>query len=994
MAWPTVFTGERAGPDRKFWARRIFPFALFLLALAPRLVAINRYITPDELLWVYRSVELREAVRDGRWADTLVAGHPGVTTTWLGAAAISTQLAVDPSIRADYEWLTRLAALLPDNVTAFTKLSGFLTTGRMAVALVNSLSVVLVFFLIRRLWGGQVAALAALLLALDPFTAGLSGLMHVDALSASFATLALLALGLAATWPDTASSRGFLGLMAAAGVATGLAILTKTPAIMLGVVAAAGFGVQYIRLGGPLLSTPRRRLYWGVGVYGLAAGLTALILLPALWAAPATVLSILSGNANRHLDEALRPTFFLGRVAFVHGPLFYPVVLLWRLSPLVIAAAVPFILMLWERRGRPSRSSRSSRPSTGKGTLIPLLLLVVWCLLFVTLITVAAKKFDRYVLPVIPALIILASLAWVLWLRRRGARPWAVWALVAAQAIYLLLFVGYPLAAYNPLVGGPYTAVRVLPVGWGEGISAAGRWVSATQPGAADETAMAGVPPSLAPFFPGQTLVEGFAPASAAGYLIHTLGGTQLATGGSEVQAEGLELLQTIRYGGLDQGWVYRNPAPQPIPQPPPLADPLVFGERMALTAVGTEFANDLAHVTATWQKQPAIPADGRLAIRIAIVDAAGLSWAVQETDLLNAVYFYPPDWDSPSSGVVHTFLELSPATPPDTYGVVVTVLDSATGETLPARSTTGTFLGVEIPVGTVTVPRSPQVVSAARVQIPESSSLSWLDGALQLLGTSVVPGEALAGSRLPLDLFWHAPEGGLPAGLHVRWSLLPNEGGTAAIVATQPLSRLDTIAWRAGETINEKAAVALPPMTPSGPYRLTLDVLDAGGEPIGVGGAVGNLTINNIDREFDLPADLPLTLDTCFGEVLCLHGVDPAERTLSPGQTADLTLIWQATADPGQVYTVFLHVVDAAGNIVIQADHWPGGLPTDILAAGQVITDRVEFDVLALPAGRYDLRLGLYNTASGRRLPITSSAVPADDDALVLSGYFTVTAP
>jgi 4-amino-4-deoxy-L-arabinose transferase-like glycosyltransferase len=955
------------------------------------LVAINRYITPDELLWVYRSVELREAVRDGRWADTLVAGHPGVTTTWLGAAAISAQLAVDPSIRADYEWLTKLAALLPDNVTAFTKLSGFLTTGRVAVALVNSVSIVLIFFLIRRLWGGEVATLAALLLALDPFAAGLSGLMHVDALSASFATLALLTLGLAATRPAAASGRGFLGLMAAAGVATGLAILTKTPTIMLGVVAAAGFGFQYIRLGGSLLSDPRRRLLLGVVVYGLAVGLTALILLPALWAAPATVLSTLSGNANRHLDEALRPTFFLGRVAFVHGPLFYPVVLLWRLSPLVIAAAVPFAWLLWDRR---SRSSGPSRPSTGQSTLIPLLLLAVWCVLFLALITVAAKKFDRYVLPVIPALIILASLAWVLWLRRRGARLWVVWALVAVQAIYLLLFVGYPLAAYNPLVGGPYTAVRVLPAGWGEGISAAGRWVSATQPGAADETAMAGVPPSLAPFFPGQTLVEGFVPASAAGYLVHTLGGTQLAAAGAEAQVEGLELLQTIRYGGLDQAWVYRNPAPQPIPQPPPLSDPIVFGEQMALTAAGTEYANDLVHLAVTWQKQPAMSADGRLTIRIAIVDAAGLPWAAQETDLLNDVAFYPPDWEGDASGVVHTFLELSPATPPDTYDVVVTVLDSATGETLPARSTGGAFLGVEIPVGTVTVPRSPQVVSAARVQIAESSSLNWLDGALQLLGTSAVPDEALAGSRLPLDLFWHAPDGGLPAGLHIRWSLLPAEGGTAEVVATQPLSRLDTAAWRPGETINEKAAVALPPLTPPGAYRLMLDVLDARGELIDGGGALGTLTINNIDREFNLPADLPLSPDTCFGEVLCLRGVDPAERMLAPGQTADLTLIWQATSDPKQVYTVFLHVVDAAGNIVIQADHWPGGLPTDILAAGQVITDRVPFDVPVLPAGRYDLRLGLYATASGLRLPVTSSAVPADDDALVLPGYFTVTVP
>ena len=71
---------------------------LFISALLPRLCSIDRYITPDELNWVYRSVQFREALLDGRWGDTLNAGHPGVTTTWLGALGISTQLAIRPGM--------------------------------------------------------------------------------------------------------------------------------------------------------------------------------------------------------------------------------------------------------------------------------------------------------------------------------------------------------------------------------------------------------------------------------------------------------------------------------------------------------------------------------------------------------------------------------------------------------------------------------------------------------------------------------------------------------------------------------------------------------------------------------------------------------------------------------------------------------------------------------------------------------------------------------
>ena len=58
----------------------------------PRLVAIGRYVTPDEPTWVYRSIQFREALLAGDWAGTLVAGHPGVITTWLGAIGASVHI--------------------------------------------------------------------------------------------------------------------------------------------------------------------------------------------------------------------------------------------------------------------------------------------------------------------------------------------------------------------------------------------------------------------------------------------------------------------------------------------------------------------------------------------------------------------------------------------------------------------------------------------------------------------------------------------------------------------------------------------------------------------------------------------------------------------------------------------------------------------------------------------------------------------------------------
>ena len=169
---------------------------IFFAAFLPRLAAVGRYITPDELIWVYRSINFREAIIDGRWADTLLAGHPGVITMWLGTIGTSLQLLLNPADREVYQWITQLAWLTPDNMAAFQRLSAFLTSGRIAVAIVSSLGIVLIYWLARRLTDDILAVLLVVFLLLDPFLAGLSGLLHVDGLVTTFVTLSLLSLAL------------------------------------------------------------------------------------------------------------------------------------------------------------------------------------------------------------------------------------------------------------------------------------------------------------------------------------------------------------------------------------------------------------------------------------------------------------------------------------------------------------------------------------------------------------------------------------------------------------------------------------------------------------------------------------------------------------------------------------------------------------------------------------------------------------------------------
>ena len=79
---------------------RWLALCFFMLACLFRLAALNRYITPDELAWVYRSIRLRQALLSGAWADTLQTGHPGVVTMWLGMMGIQLQLWLSPALSA------------------------------------------------------------------------------------------------------------------------------------------------------------------------------------------------------------------------------------------------------------------------------------------------------------------------------------------------------------------------------------------------------------------------------------------------------------------------------------------------------------------------------------------------------------------------------------------------------------------------------------------------------------------------------------------------------------------------------------------------------------------------------------------------------------------------------------------------------------------------------------------------------------------------------
>jgi hypothetical protein len=114
---------------------------------------------------------------------------------------------------------------------------------------------------------------------------------------------------------------------------------------------------------------------------------------------------------------------------------------------------------------------------------------------------------------------------------------------------------------------------------------------------------------------------------------------------------------------------------------------------------------------------------------------------------------------------------------------------------------------------------------------------------------------------------------------------------------------------------------------------------------------------------------------DDLFGDRLLLKGHTPLEAVAAPGSAFNLQLWWQARSPVGTDYTVFVHLLNAAGDVVAQTDGVPvgGRYPTSAWEPGeQIIDSRLIALPADLPGGGYRLIVGIYDPLDGSRLRLT----------------------
>lgn len=174
--------------DEKAWRREVwrnglllvFFVFLMLVTFLPRVLSLSAHWSSDESTWIMRSHRFFSALETRRFTETLITHHPGVTTTWLGGAAMWE--AYGRKSLANMSVLSMLDFFTPT----------LLAQMRFPIAYLTGVIVLLVGVILYRLFNALLAAVGVLFLAFEPFLLAESRRLHTDALTSEFLFLTIL----------------------------------------------------------------------------------------------------------------------------------------------------------------------------------------------------------------------------------------------------------------------------------------------------------------------------------------------------------------------------------------------------------------------------------------------------------------------------------------------------------------------------------------------------------------------------------------------------------------------------------------------------------------------------------------------------------------------------------------------------------------------------------------------------------------------------------
>jgi hypothetical protein len=417
---------------------------------------------------------------------------------------------------------------------------------------------------------------------------------------------------------------------------------------------------------------------------------------------------------------------------------------------------------------------------------------------------------------------------------------------------------------------------------------------------------------------------------------------------------------------------------------------PANFDQRLTLLAasVGTnpiEAGRGIIPVNLTWRKEKNLGSEYLVSLRLA--DTGGRTWAIRDSNP-QAEQSHFTDL-TPGDTLIDRHGLLVPAgTPPGQYRLLLSLRRHSDAHPLDLLDNDNQPLGAELLLANIEVvdPSHPVDPHALPVQFITDASF---DNIANLIGYSLGYGPFKSGETMPLTLFWQSladQPGPLTVSIQLK-----DKMGQPVVIHEQPPLR-PTTNWSNGTLLRDPHEVSLPPTLPPGTYQLVVGLLTPEQTLLDVSGEKQVLltTITTVDRPHNFERPEPqVELAVNFSDQIELIGLDIPHKKVTAGAELPLTLFWQALATPGKSWTVFVHLLNAEGDIVAQQDQIPGAgqFPTTGWLPNEYIADAYGLLIPTdAPPGDYLLEIGLYDTNDGTRLPVVEGGEIVSDHIVLES--------
>lgn len=131
-----------------------------------------------------------------------------------------------------------------------------------------------------------------------------------------------------------------------------------------------------------------------------------------------------------------------------------------------------------------------------------------------------------------------------------------------------------------------------------------------------------------------------------------------------------------------------------------------------------------------------------------------------------------------------------------------------------------------------------------------------------------------------------------------------------------------------------------------------------------------------------------PTRAEIRFGRFARLLGYGLEPREPRAGEVVELSYYWQALKPMAEDLAVFVHFI-RDGKVRFQQDHEPlhGSYPTSRWQEGELVRESYRVRLpQEMPAGEYEIRIGLWNPMTGKRVRVAQSDLPHFRDEVRLA--------